>query len=130
MPSQSIDGFFSLHGRRLPNWGEFFHRFQTFRGTYISLFHGASGSRGSFISDFHGFDFRGTDGIRSGQMKDIRWNRYRCQLAAPVDYGPIVDYNMQDRVGLERLRDLLEQIIGPMIGPNPTGVEDIYPVGG
>ena len=34
---------------------------------------------------------------------------------------------LQDRVRLERLRDQLEQYIGPMQGPNPTGVEGIYP---
>lgn len=50
--------------------------------------------------------------------------------------GPVFAYNtypgqfrafLQDRVRLEQVRDQLEQYIGPMQGPNPTGVEGIYP---
>jgi len=51
-------------------------------------------------------------------------------------YGPVFAYNtypaqfrafLQDRVRLEKLRDQLEQYIGPMQGPNPTKVEGVFP---
>lgn len=63
----------------------------------------------------------------------------RRDVAAAGGYGPISAYNtypagfrafLHDRARLERLRDQLEQVIGPMQGPNPTGVEGIYPVAG
>ena len=60
----------------------------------------------------------------------------RKDVAPAGGFRPITDYEtrparfaawMQDRARLERVRDMLEQAIGPMQGPNPTGVEGIYP---
>lgn len=51
-------------------------------------------------------------------------------------FGPITQYKsypaqfrlfLQDRVRLEKVRDQLEQYIGPMQGPNPTKVEGVFP---
>lgn len=60
----------------------------------------------------------------------------RRDVAASGGFGPITNYRtypgrfrafLRDRVRLEQLRDQLEQIIGPMVEPNPTGVIGIFP---
>lgn len=60
----------------------------------------------------------------------------RSDVQATGGYGPITAYNsypgrfrdfLADRARLERVRDQLEQYIGPMQGPNPTLVEGIFP---
>lgn len=60
----------------------------------------------------------------------------RSDVPATGGYGPITQYNtypgqyrnfLADRARLERVRDQLEQYIGPMQGPNPTGVEGVFP---
>lgn len=59
----------------------------------------------------------------------------RRDVPIPGGYKPISDYNtdplrfrmfMQDRARIERLRFQFEQVIGPVAGPNPTGVNGIY----
>jgi hypothetical protein len=37
---------------------------------------------------------------------------------------------MQDRSRVERLKTQFEQIIGPVVGPNPTGANGVYLVQG
>jgi ABC-type Fe3+ transport system substrate-binding protein len=60
----------------------------------------------------------------------------RRDAAISGGYAPVFAYNtypaqfrtfLQDRVRLEKLRDQLEQFIGPMQGPNPTKVEGVFP---
>ena len=60
----------------------------------------------------------------------------RRDMPPPKGYGPITEYNtspvafresLRDRARLEQVRDQLEQIIGPMTGPNPTGVVGVFP---
>lgn len=60
----------------------------------------------------------------------------RSDVAAAGGFKPVFDYNTQpgqfraflrDRARLEQVRDQLEQYIGPMQGPNPTGVQGLYP---
>ena len=60
----------------------------------------------------------------------------RRDAAVSGGYGPVTQYwtqpaqfrlFLQDRARLEKVRDQLEQAIGPMKGPNPTGVEGIFP---
>ncbi len=60
----------------------------------------------------------------------------RSDVAPTGGYSPITALNtapgryrdfLSDRARLERVRDQLEQYIGPMQGPNPTGVEGLYP---
>lgn len=62
----------------------------------------------------------------------------RRDMPPPQGYGPITDYNtsplgfrdyLRDRVRLEKIRDQLEQLIGPMAGANPTQVEGVFPEG-
>jgi ABC-type Fe3+ transport system substrate-binding protein len=63
----------------------------------------------------------------------------RRDAAVSGGYGPVTAYNtapaqfrsfLQDRKRLEKVRDQLEQFIGPMQGPNPTRVEGIFPPAG
>ncbi len=60
----------------------------------------------------------------------------RADVPAAGGFKPVFEYNTQpgqfraflsDRARLERVRDQLEQYIGPMQGPNPTKVEGLYP---
>jgi ABC-type Fe3+ transport system substrate-binding protein len=59
----------------------------------------------------------------------------RRDVAAPGGYGPLSNYNtdpqsfrrfMQDRARIERLKTQFEEIIGPAVGPNPTGSSGVY----
>jgi ABC-type Fe3+ transport system substrate-binding protein len=63
----------------------------------------------------------------------------RRDVAVAGGFGPISSYRtypgrfrafLHDRVRLEQLRDQLEQVIGPMTEPNPTGVVGVFPGGG
>jgi ABC-type Fe3+ transport system substrate-binding protein len=63
----------------------------------------------------------------------------RRDVPAPGGFKPVFAYNtypagfrtfLQDRARLEKVRDQLEQLIGPMAGPNPTGVAGVFPEGG
>jgi ABC-type Fe3+ transport system substrate-binding protein len=63
----------------------------------------------------------------------------RRDAAVSGGYGPITQYRtmpaqfrlfLHDRARLEKVRDQFEQAIGPMKGPNPTGVEGIFPAAG
>ena len=60
----------------------------------------------------------------------------RADVPVAGGYGPIGAHNttpgrfrdfLTDRARLEQVRDQLEQYIGPMQGPNPTGIEGIFP---
>lgn len=62
----------------------------------------------------------------------------RQDLPPPTGYGPISEYGtspvafreaLRDRDRIEQLRDMLTQVIGPKLDPNPTGVEGVFPEG-
>lgn len=62
----------------------------------------------------------------------------RRDMPNPKGYGPLAQYNtspvafrafLQDRARLEKLRDQLRQVFGPVLAPNPTGVEGVFPEG-
>jgi ABC-type Fe3+ transport system substrate-binding protein len=60
----------------------------------------------------------------------------RRDMPVPQGYGPLFAHNtypihfrqwLRDRARLEKLRDQLEQLIGPMVGENPTKVNGVFP---
>lgn len=62
----------------------------------------------------------------------------RRDMPPPTGYGPLTQYNTspmkfrqwtRDRARLEKLRDMLQQAIGPRLEPNPTNVHGIFPEG-
>jgi hypothetical protein len=59
----------------------------------------------------------------------------RRDVPVPGGYKPISEYNtdplrfrlfMQDRTRVERLKTQFEEMIGPALGPNPTGAKGVY----
>lgn len=69
----------------------------------------------------------------------IESNRFqwsvRMDVAPPPGWHPLSSYNtdptafgrfMKDRARLERLRYQFEHLIGPVVGPNPAGVQGLY----
>lgn len=70
--------------------------------------------------------------------RNVQWSVRRDVLAVE-GFGPIWNYNtspaqfrafMQDRARVERLKTQFEHLLGPVIGPNPTGVSGLYLLGG
>ncbi len=66
-----------------------------------------------------------------------QWSTRR-DMPAPAGFGPITNYNthplhfrhfLGNRARLEKLRDQLDQVIGPIAGVNPTNVSGIFPEG-
>jgi ABC-type Fe3+ transport system substrate-binding protein len=66
--------------------------------------------------------------------RTTQWS-VRRDVPAPGGYGPVDSYNtdpqafrlfMQDRYRIERLKTQFEEIIGPAVGPNPTGTKGLY----
>lgn len=64
----------------------------------------------------------------------FQWS-VRMDVAPPAGWQPLSAYNtdplafgrfMTDRARLERLRYQFEHLIGPVVGPNPTGVQGLY----
>jgi ABC-type Fe3+ transport system substrate-binding protein len=61
----------------------------------------------------------------------------RRDVAAPGGLKPVFEYTdptafrdfMSDRARVELLRSQIELLLGPARGPNPTGVEGMYPIG-
>jgi len=62
----------------------------------------------------------------------------RRDMPPPTGYGPLSQYRTspvqfrewtRDRARLEKLRDMLQQALGPRLNPNPTGVEGLFPEG-
>ena len=65
------------------------------------------------------------------------WSVHR-DMPLPTGYGPLSQYNTspvgfrdwtRGRARLEKLRDMLQQALGPKLDPNPTGVQGISPEG-
>jgi len=72
---------------------------------------------------------------REVQDRSRQWPARRDAMVSG-GYGPITQYKthpaefrffLQDRARLEKVRDQLEQYIGPMQGPNPTKIEGVFP---
>lgn len=62
----------------------------------------------------------------------------RRDMPPPTGYRPLAEYNtspadfrkaLQDRARLEKVRDQIQQVIGPRLDPNPTKVEGVFPEG-
>jgi ABC-type Fe3+ transport system substrate-binding protein len=68
------------------------------------------------------------------ESSPYQWS-VRMDVAPPAGWQPLSSYNtdptafgrfMKDRARLERLRYQFEHLIGPVVGPNPTGVQGLY----
>ncbi|MEP6719859.1 MAG: ABC transporter substrate-binding protein [Variovorax sp.] len=66
--------------------------------------------------------------------RTTQWSARR-DVPAPGGYGPLSNYNadpqayrrfMTDRARVERLKAQFELVLGPVVGPNPTGASGTY----